>query len=97
MKTARGRYFLLSLVLVTSVASAEDWVVRKNAGNMNCFVQPATGLAAPASQLLTRAATRKAACEAAAKLFVENDEPGKCPAYTPNSQAECKQDGILLR
>ena len=89
--------FGLTLVTATSAFCAEDWVVRKNRGNMNCYVQRATSLAAPAQDVLERAANLKEACVAAKKLFVEDDQPGKCPAYTFNTMNECNSEGVKLK
>jgi hypothetical protein len=87
----------VTLFLASSVVCAEDWVVRKNQGNMNCYVQRATSLAAPAQQVLERAPGRKEACLAAKKLFVEDDQQGKCPAYTLNTMNECNSEGVNLK
>ena len=99
MHTRTSVYSLLGVaaILMAGMAQASgEWVVRKNPGNLNCYVQPAQGLAAPSPTVLGRFASRRAACEAAVRLSVQEDAPGKGPAFTPNSQAECKLDGVVL-
>ena len=90
---------LLLLILLTvpqAALSAEEWLVRKNVSNMNCYVQKATALAAPSPTVIGRFPDKVAACRAAHALFIQDDAPGKCPAFTPNTQLECKQVGVVL-
>lgn len=96
MKRMRRIAGLLMLLPVASYA--DDWVVRKNQSNMNCYVQPATGLGNPAPDVLATKPSKKEACQAAKDLA--SDDPSdarKCQAYTPNSTAECKAEGVILK
>lgn len=88
---------VLALVASPGICKAEDWVVRKNAGNQNCYVQAATGLGNYAPTVISKHANRKEACEAAKALKVDEDENGKCPTYNVNTISECAKDGVKLK
>lgn len=92
--------FLTGTVLLAAsagVCAADEWVVRKNESNENCYVQVATGLGNYAPTVISKHSSRKDACKAAKALKVDENAPGKCPAYTFNTIAECAKDGVDLK
>lgn len=88
--------FFLMVGLVPRPAFADDWVVRRNNGNMNCYVQRATGLASPAPSVLSRHSSQSTACSGARDLFSDEGDAQKCQAYTPNTRRECAALGVSL-
>lgn len=87
---------LLVLASSPGLCVAEDWVVRKNVSNQNCYVQAASGLGNYAPTVISTHANRKEACKAAKALKVDEDADGKCPTYTGNTISECAKDGVEL-